>query len=186
MNAPKSKDNMSWTVNLEKFFGYKNSIPEHVLLSRRDEALEMYNNIGVGKILSDIYMSIVEPPKGAFKQISLYRALLKRAGLLIMALQDCNESFMKEIDRLGAGIGDQGRKRWTQEEDELLIEAATDGTKNIIDLSKAFGRTPGAIQSRITKLVGIKRLSAEVAGRFIGTINGEFVEGDIDGTLRKE
>lgn len=177
---------MSWNVNLEKFFGYKNSIPEHVLLSRRDEVFEMYNNIGVGKILADIYMSIVEPPKGAFKQISLYRALLKRAGLHIMVLQECNESFMKEIDRMGAGIGDQGRKRWTQEEDELLIEAATDGTKTIIDLSKEFGRTPSAIQNRITKLVGIKRLTADVAGRFIGTINGEFVEGDIDGTLRKE
>ena len=186
MNAPKSKDNMSWTVNLEKFFGYKNSIPEHVLLANRDEYLEMINNIGVDKILADIYMSIVEPPKGAFKQISLYRALLKRAGLHIITLQDSNKAFMKELDRMGAGIGEQGRKRWTQEEDEMLIEAATDGTKTIIDLSTAFGRTPSAIQSRITKLVGIKRLTADVAGRFIGTINGEFVEGDIDGTLRKE
>jgi len=186
MNAPRTKDAKNLGVNLEKFFGYKNSISEHVTLMNRDEALEMVESIGVEKILADIYMSIAEPPKNAFKQVSLYRALLKRAGLHIMMLQDVNRKLMKELIRMGAGIGDQGRKRWTQEEDEMLIEAATDGTKNIIDLANAFGRTPGAIQSRITKLVGIKRLSEEIAGRFIGTINGEFVKGDIDGTLRKE
>jgi len=185
MNAPRSKDSRQSKVNLEKFFHYKSSTPDENALFYRDEFVAALNESQGSSLPGDIYMAINNPPKNAFKQMNLYKSILMRAGLRLLLLEDMVENLLKENDRMGAGIGDQGRKRWTQEEDELLIEAASDGTKTIIDLSKAFGRTPGAIQSRITKLVGIKRLSEEIAGRFMGTINGEFIEGEIDGTLRK-
>lgn len=82
-------------------------------------------------------------------------------------------------------VGERSRKRWTEEEDNLLIEmAVADGTTTV-ELARVFGRTPGAIQSRITYLVGIERLSSKVAGRFIGTIDGEQAEVEIDGIVSK-
>ena len=77
-------------------------------------------------------------------------------------------------------------KRWTDEEDEMLIEMACDDEVSMIDLALFFGRSPGAIQTRITNLVGVGRISQEISGRFVGSINGEHVAGVIEGELRKE
>ena len=186
MNAPRDKGMRVKDISLEKFFGYKRSIPDNITVTNRDEFLEMLGAVDATDLLSNIYFAIDAPQKNAFKRMSLHQALLRRAGLYIMMLQDENKFLLKELDRMGAGIGERGRKRWTNEEDELLIEMASYDSTTIIDLSKEFGRTPGAIQSRISKLVGIKKLSMEVAGRFIGTLNGELIEGDINGTVSKQ
>ena len=50
-------------------------------------------------------------------------------------------------------------KKWSQAEDEFLIELICEEKHSILEISTIMGRTVPAIKSRITKLVGIKRLS---------------------------
>ena len=52
-------------------------------------------------------------------------------------------------------------------------------------VASLFGRTPSAIASRVSYLVGIERVSQEIAGRFVGTLNGQHIHGMIDGELQK-
>lgn len=181
-----SKNAGTEAVNIEKFFGYKNTVPEHITLRKKDEyARAVLMDGGDSSVVTDIYALIVHPPKSAFAKINAYQELLRRAALRILALEDLKEAMMLEIERHESNVGEQSRKRWTPEDDELLIEVAAQDGATIFGMAKEFGRTPGAIQSRISHLVGVKRMSAEVAGRFIGTLNGQFVEGDIDGVVSK-
>lgn len=80
----------------------------------------------------------------------------------------------------------QEHKRWSKEEDEFLIEAVCEDDKNESFIAAALQRTPTAIRQRITYLVGAKRLSQKVAGKFIGEINGEQAEANLVGTVYKE
>ena len=174
------------TVNIEKFFGYTSTVPDYITLRKRDEfAKAVLKDGGDSTVVTDIYTLIVHPPKSAFAKISAYQELLRRAALRILALEDLKEAAILEIERHESNVGERSRKRWTPEDDDMLIEAASQDGATIFGMAKEFGRTPGAIQSRISHLVGIKRMSKEVAGRFIGTLNGEFVEGDIDGVVSK-
>lgn len=166
------------------YYGVKNTIPDYITLWNRDEIYESVLESDPNVIVAEI-INALETTCNPYAQIKLFRNLLRRAGMQITMQNDLIDKLLLENDRATDGIGERGRKRWTQQDDELLIEMAAQEDTTIIDLSKQFGRTPGAIQSRISRLVGIKKLSAEIAGRFIGTLNGEFVEGNIDGIVRK-
>ena len=173
-------------VNIEKFFGYTSTVPDYITLRKRDEfAKAILVDGGDSSVVTDIYTLIVHPPKNAFAKISACQELLCRAALRILALEDFKKAATLEIERHESNVGERSRKRWTPEDDDLLIETAAQDDATIFGMAKEFGRTPGAIQSRISHLVGIKRMSVEVAGRFIGTLNGEFVDGDIDGVVSK-
>lgn len=173
-------------ANIEKFFGYKDTIPDYITLFNRDEMYEaLVTNGGDSSVVTDIYAIITHPPKSAHAKIIAYQELLRRAAVRILALEDLKDTMLLEIERHESNVGERSRKRWTPEDDELLIETASQDDATIFGMAKQFGRTPGAIQSRISYLVGIKRVSEEIAGRFIGTLNGEFVEGDIDGIVSK-
>lgn len=181
-----SNDSGTKRVNIEKYFGYKNTVPDHITIFKKDEALKaVLEDEGDSSVVTDIYALLTHPPKTVYAQQKAYQALLRRAAVRILALEDIKEAAVKEIKRHENNVGERSRKRWTPEDDELLIETAAQENATIFGMAKAFGRTPAAIQSRITHLVGIKRMSAEIAGRFVGTLNGEFVEGDIDGTVSK-
>ena len=82
--------------------------------------------------------------------------------------------------------GKMANKRWTQADDEQLIEYVASGDFSMGAIASMFGRTPSAISARVTKLVGVGKISQEIAGRFIGTLNGEHVVGIIDGELTKQ
>ena len=90
------------------------------------------------------------------------------------------------MDRLCSGKSERANKRWTNEEDNYLIDVVCAGVISLQELSLKMGRTPSAIYTRITHLVGVKRLSQKVAGKFIGEINGEQTEADLVGTVYKE
>lgn len=173
-------------VSIEKFFGYTNTVPDYITLGKRDEVVKaILLDGGDASVVTDIYALIVHPPKSAYAKITACQELLRRAALRILALEDLKEKALLEIERHESNVGERSRKRWTSEDDDLLIETAAQDGATIFGMAKEFGRTPSAIASRISHLVGIKRMSAEVAGRFIGTLNGEFVEGDIDGVVSK-
>ena len=179
-----SMSNSASSGDAHTYFGVKNTIPDYITLWNRDEIYESVLKSDPGVIVAEI-INALETICNPYAQIKLFRNLLRRAGTQIVIQNDLIDKLLLENDRVTDGIGERGRKRWTQQDDELLIEMAAQEDVTIIDLSKQFGRTPGAIQSRISRLVGIKKLSAEIAGRFIGTLNGEFVEGNIDGIVRK-
>lgn len=93
---------------------------------------------------------------------------------------------LKINNELTRRLGENARKRWTPEDDELLIERVTmDETPNISQIAAEFGRTPSAIMSRVTLLVGRNRVSQEVVGRFVGFMDGDYVEAELDGELFK-
>ena len=125
-------------------------------------------------------------PKSIVEELRIYRSnarkLLKyieeRDKLLKWALEQ-NSRFENDCD-------EKKYQRWTSEEDEMLIELVCDEKTSLLELSTIMGRTVSSIKTRITKLVGVKRISQKVAGKFIGSINGEEKEVNISGTLYKE
>ena len=67
----------------------------------------------------------------------------------------------------------------------MLIELATTNM-SMLELSTTMGRTPSSIKTRLSVLVGKERLSQEIAGKFLGLLNGNIVDGEISGILYKE
>ena len=105
--------------------------------------------------------------------------------LLLKAQHSICQAAENSIKRANDKTSERSHKKWSSIEDEQLIDAVSKGDSSIIELSCVFGRSPSAIKSRVSYLVGIKRVSSEIAGRFIGTINGASIEGNIRGQLTK-
>ena len=99
--------------------------------------------------------------------------------------QEMVESLGKQIERYEKAAAARKNARWTDEEDNALIEMVVQDGIGIHELSTMFGRSPASISTRLSKLVGIGRISQDIVGKFVGTINGEEVSGHIDGTLTK-
>lgn len=91
-------------------------------------------------------------------------------------MHDMIEALGRQQDQAFGKGATASRKRWTEEEDSTLIDKAVETDSDLTQLAILFNRTPGAISSRLTHLVGIKRLSQSVAGRLTGYINGNPVE----------
>ena len=73
-------------------------------------------------------------------------------------------------------------KRWSDEEDNDLVEAVCKGM-NIWDVARCLKRTPGAVSTRLSYLVGVNRISQDIAGKFVGQIDGEQRSANIVGTI---
>lgn len=76
-------------------------------------------------------------------------------------------------------------KRWSKSDENLLIDLVCKGD-SIRTIATIFHRSPSAIQTKITSLVGVKRLSQQVAGKFIGTANGADFNAELVGTIYKK
>lgn len=88
---------------------------------------------------------------------------------------------------IAEGVARNNNSRWTKEEDERLIEIVCSHRDDWapFEIAASFGRSIPAIKSRVSKLVGLNRVSQEVAGHFFGTIDGIEMSGSIDGTVYK-
>lgn len=117
------------------------------------------------------------------KELMTYRKYVPALLKYIMQEEDCIKMLHKHIERMTNDSEDKKYQRWTPEEEETLIDMVCSGRYSMIELSTTLGRTVPAIKTKLSNLVGIKRLSQEVAGKFIGTLNGNTVEGSIDGTV---
>ena len=125
-------------------------------------------------------------PKTIIEEVRVYR---KYVPVLLNYVKDANKHIKIEQTKNRRLVGidhERANKRWSKQEDELLINLVCEEKHNIHKLSAIFGRSPQAIQSRISELVGVRKLSQEIAGRFIGQIDGETVNGNISGTIYKE
>lgn len=99
-------------------------------------------------------------------------------------MSDATKAVLDSVDDVDKGQGKRSRKRWTKEEDEKLIEMAADG-ESMTMIAFVLDRTPTAVQTRISYLVGIERMSQEIGGHFIGWMDGEHVEAEVSGTVYK-
>jgi hypothetical protein len=153
----------------------------------KDKMIENWKTIEEGRAaLAALARLVSNPPKNVHKQIQLYRSLSKAVINYQFMYQDFVEAVLEQQDRLVDGMNDRARKRWTDEEDEVLIELASQDDESATTIALALGRTPSAVQTRLSYLVGINKTTATVAGRFVGWLNGKHVEGDIDGIVSKD
>ena len=88
-------------------------------------------------------------------------------------------------EEIATGAERNKNSRWTKEEDERLIDVVCQEGWTPFELSASFGRSIPAIKARVSKLVGLKRVSQEIAGRFFGTIDGVETSGSIEGIVYK-
>lgn len=125
-------------------------------------------------------------PKGsAFHQLQQFRKLVPE---LIKAYYEQNElalSSVKQLDRVLMKSEQNKGRRWTEEEENWLIDLVVSDTP-ILEISTIMGRSATSITSKVSKLVGLQRISQNVAGKFFGTINGEEISGIIKGTVQKK
>jgi hypothetical protein len=125
-------------------------------------------------------------PKGsAFQQLQQFRKLVPE---LIKAYYEQNElacGGKKQLDRVIANTEQNRGRRWTEEEENWLIDLVVSDTP-ILEISTIMGRSASAITNKVSKLVGLQRISQQIAGKFFGTINGETVVGEIEGTVQKK
>ena len=141
---------------------------------------------GAREAIEKLYMLCHQPKGNAFSQLQQFRKLTPIMINYILFLQKIIDGYTETYDRLVEKMSANNRKKWTPEEDELLVEIVAQGEQSISEVALTFGRTPGAISTRVSYLVGIKKVSKEIAGRFIGYLDGRHVEGIINGTVRKE
>lgn len=136
----------------------------------------------VQKAITALIQLKVEKPNIS-KELLTYRKyvpiLLKHAE----QLDGFNRRLSKTFERMESDSEEKKYQRWTPAEDEKLIELVCNPKWSMLEISTTMGRSVPAIKSRVTKLVGLKRISQEVAGKFIGTVDGNKIEGTISGTL---
>lgn len=138
------------------------------------------------RLINKIDALTYQPTGNAFKQLQEWRKIGKQVGAIIETCYELNMASENQIKRLNDKTGERANKRWDEKEDEDLINLICDHDASIIEISSILGRSPTAIQNRVSHLVGIKRVSQEVAGKFIGTLNGANIEGNIRGQLVKQ
>lgn len=134
--------------------------------------------------LSEVIRMNHEQPKNLFMTLKKYREHSATIIRWAMTLQELRESSDRQLNHLMGKAGERSNKRWTESEDMALVELAANDQHSLVELSVTFGRSPAAISSRLTYLVGIKKVSQEIAGRIIGFIDGEPVNGYFSGELR--
>ena len=120
------------------------------------------------------------------KELNTYRKYVPIMLQMAKEQQMLNNEWSKLFDRYEAEAMQNHYKRWSPEEDATLIEMVCGDDCTMWSLASTFGRTPSSIKARLTTLVGLKRVSQEVAGRFIGTVDGVKTDSIISGTIYKE
>lgn len=123
--------------------------------------------------------------KNVYVAMQKQRKCADEAVQCLMYYREFNHYLCELVERLASDSEKNRYKRWNDIQDEALIEMVCQGD-NIYTISTTLGRSPSAIKTRLSKLVGISRISEEIAGTFIGTLNGTNVEGNIKGTLNKQ
>ena len=119
-------------------------------------------------------------------ELKVYRKYVPEVIKSICRVSELNREAIIRLERYETDGMKKRYKRWTKEEDEELINLVCDDSFSMLEISTMLGRTVPSIKTRVSKLVGLKRLSQEVAGRFIGMINGNHANCVLDGTVYKD
>ena len=145
----------------------------------------------VGKAAAPHMVALVklnrgEGPKSVHRRLQDYRKHSTALMDLYFNLSEVNRFQSQELDVVKGGDYERARKRWTEEEDTALIEfASREDAPNLMDLSLTFQRSPAAVSSRLTHLVGIRRITEALMGRITGYLNGLPVDGAFHGVVHR-
>lgn len=124
-----------------------------------------------------------KPKGGAIAELNLYRKYVPMILRFLLEQQRVLEDATDTIVRYRTDCEKKKNKRWTPEEEETLIELTCRDDMSCMDIATTLGRSVSAIKTKLSQLVGVKRLSASVVGRFFGKANGVDAELDLDGTV---
>lgn len=140
-----------------------------------------------GRILyQKIFKLLNESKLKPFHEIQAWRKVGKNMMTYMETVTKGINNVCKENKRLSTMKYDRGHKKWTEEEDEILIELLCDDSLTLLDVSKTLGRSISAINTRCSVLTGVERVKQKIQGKFQGKLNGMVVDGTIDGLLFKE
>ena len=117
------------------------------------------------------------------QRLTRYRKYSEVLIALVLAQTELIDGLLTEQEHLLRGHATQSGRRWTDEQDEALVNLACDPDPAMIKIALALNRTPGAVASRLTYLVGVSKVSRHVVGRITGYLDGEPVSGNFDGVL---
>lgn len=148
------------------------------------DASEMTLNHRGGTALVELQKVINERPQ-VMKELAAYRKWVPVLIDFVKSQDALIKGQEKTFERYSMKQEENRHKRWSKEEDLVLIDEVCEGNASILELSTMMGRSPASIKTRLSYLVGIKRISQEVAGRFVGTLDGRDVAGNINGIITK-
>ena len=138
-----------------------------------------------GRIIMKELKSLLNESKcNPYVELKRWRKLGAKLEKYMFSLNNFFTMHRSEVNRLQEGYGERSNKQWSKEEDELLIEYACKGDSEL-EISKMLGRTSSAIHTRLSQLVGIKRITQNVDGYFRGSLDGKEIEGEILGKINK-
>lgn len=155
------------------------------------ETVALYNGEVISGFMARMHEAVRDidtlrnnPPKSIHVRMKMYdrvaSAFLDHLDFTI----EMKRELTKELKQERGARPDRNGKRWLDDEDILLIERVAAGD-SIQKIANTFGRTPLAVSGRVSHLVGIKRITEEIAGRIEGYLNGAEVEGVFVGKIRK-
>lgn len=149
------------------------------------EKLGLNGKYGLKRFEKEINELLDNPKMSPYIQLQKWRKLGKQMYEMIKIRDDLVNASYDQLKRISDSTATNANKRWTKEDDEMLIDLVCGEKYSLIEISSIFGRSTTAISTRISYLVGINRISKEIAGKFEGLLNGEKVQGDIKGTITK-
>lgn len=149
---------------------YKDDVPEE-------------SKAEIQRAINQLLKTIHERPQVS-KELMTYRKYVPVLLNYCEFLDKFSNTTARTIERIESDCEERKYERWSAEEDEALIELVC-SDRTLIETSAVLGRTIPSIKARVSKLVGIKRITQEVAGRFVGYANGESVDCQINGTIFK-
>lgn len=79
---------------------------------------------------------------------------------------------------------DNSGKSWTESEDDQIVQLKSEGVESQV-IAALMKRTPYAVATRISSLVGRKRLFISVDGRIVGSLEGKPVDGHFVGEVAR-
>lgn len=121
--------------------------------------------------------------KGNINELMAYRENFPIIVKYIADLFECYTAY-KFVADMHSMPEVNSNKKWSKDSDSALIEALCNDT-SISTLATAFHRSPSAIATRVSKLVGVTQKEKKVNGKFVGDIDGEHKEAILDGKVFK-
>jgi hypothetical protein len=118
------------------------------------------------------------PEKNPLKQLVLFKQHTRALIELHFAMNDCMKA-QREMMLLETP---NNHLAWTQDEDESLVESRARGVV-IHTIAMTLGRTPAAVATRLSTLIGVPR-SQIVTAYIEGTVDEEPVRGLFHGKAR--
>ena len=155
---------------------------EGVGLYDRDVASGLVDRVHAA--VRDIHTLRNSPPKSIHVRMKMYDRIASTFLDHLDMTAEIRQGMLKERKQDRGARPERNGKRWSEAEDVTLINHVAAG-ESIQSLANIFGRTPLAISGRVSHLVGIKRITEEIAGRIEGYLDGAEVKGVFVGKIRK-